>query len=164
MQLMRAPRPLWATFAIACLLNMVLGLLAYAAIGNASPAGLSVVHVYAFVFFTTLLLYTTNFADKRWALAAGTVYLFTILASDVAICFTTQNGMYPIEGRLIVAVWVGVAYAIASIIGVGAIWTFFPKSSLGVIAIIAIPVTVAILFVIFAIGANVSCATMRDCL
>ncbi len=164
-QLLKGPRPLRATLAIASVVNIVLGLVASVGMRLFSAVDFFL-YAYLFVLITWYLLNTTDVAAKSWAAAAGATFLITLLASDSAFFFTavSQDGPYPLEGRLIVAATVGLVYSIACIVGVGAVWRFFPKPPFRVIVIIAIPVAVAIFFVMFAVDVNVACATLRDCL
>lgn len=165
LQLLRGPRPLLATLAIASIANIVLGLVASAGMRLFSALDLFL-HAYLFLFIMTYLLRTTDFAAKGSAYFAGAVYLLTLFVSDFAIYLTavSQDGPYPLNGRLIVASTVCLVYAVACIVGVGAVWRSFPNKPFGAIAIVAIPVAVAMFFVMFVCYANVACATMRDCL
>jgi hypothetical protein len=117
-RLLRSPRPLWTTLAIATLLNGAVALVAGRSLLALGFVPGFFVLTYTTVTVTSCLLLTTDLAAKQYALAAGTVYLASALLGSFAAFAFMERNQPPAGAALDLEVYSAIAYSLASFLGI----------------------------------------------
>jgi hypothetical protein len=161
---LRAPRPLWATYTIAALFNVAAALIGGKwrfALGFVP--GLLFFLTYATVTVTSCLFLTTDLTARRYAIAAGTVYLASTLLGNFAI-WAAMQGDHLAPGAFKFTVYTALAYSAANLLGIASVWSYaWHRRPMWAAALVAIPITVAVVLFISYFVLGVGCATMHEC-
>jgi hypothetical protein len=162
-RLLRTQRPLWASFAIATLLNAVAALIVDKLFAQGFGPGFYLL-TYTTVTVTSCLLLTTDLAAKQYALAPGIVYVAgALLGSFATFAVMMEGNQQAARAAFDFEVYTALGYSLACFLGIATVWTYaWQRRPLWAAALVAVPITVAIVLFIIFFAMGVGCAMLRD--
>jgi hypothetical protein len=109
-------------------------------------------------------LLTTDLAEKQYALVAGTMYIASALLGSFAVfALMEAGGGQPAWAAFGFEVSTAMAYSIACFLGIATVWKYaWQRRPLWAAALVAVPLTVAIVLFISFFTMGVGCAVLRD--